>query len=127
MNLSRTRLAFGAHLSYLTWELKPSGEPLRDVPHWRGGLDATWKPSSRWTWRTESVWVSDRFNFQVPVPGQQIAGGYNTINLATGYDLGRSVTAFVRVENLLDHHYHEFIGFPAAGATAYAGLNYRIP
>lgn len=119
-------LSFGAHLAYLTWKLNPSTEPLRDVPHWRSGIDATWKASSRWTWRAEGVWVSQRFNFQVPVSNQQIAGGYTTINVATGYDLGHSVSAFARVENLLDHHYHEFIGFPAAGATAYAGLNFRV-
>jgi outer membrane receptor protein involved in Fe transport len=120
------RLDLGAHVSYLTWSLNPAGEPLRDVPHWRGGVNATWKVSPRWTWRAESLWVSQRFDFQVPVPAQTIAGGYNSINLSTGYDMGHGVSAFVRAENLLDHHYHEFIGFPAAGATVYAGLNFHV-
>ena len=119
-------LRLGAHLAYLTWELKPSGEPLREVPHWRSGLDATWKASRRWTWRAEGLWVSQRFDFQVPVPSQEIARGYVTANLSTGYDLSDSVSAFARVENLFDLHYHEFVGFPAAGAAVHIGLNYKI-
>jgi outer membrane cobalamin receptor len=120
------RLMLSAHFSYLTWELQPSGEPLRDVPHSRGGLQATWNASSRWTWRAETLLVSSRFNFQVPVPGQLMAGGYTSVNLATSYDLRRSVTAFARIENFLNHRYHEFIGFPSAGTVAYVGLSFRI-
>ncbi len=120
------RVTLDAHLSYLTWELNPSGEPLRDIPHWRGGLQATWRASSRWTWRAEALFVSSRFDFQVPVPAQQIAGGYTSVNISGGYEVRRSLTAFVRVENLLDHHYQEFIGFPSPGAIAYLGFRYRI-
>jgi len=120
------RLSVGGHLSYLAWELNPSTEPLRDVPRWRGGLNATWKITPRWAAMAESLWVGPRFNFQVPVPSQTTVGGYSTTNLSGSYDLGHSVTAFLRVDNLLDSHFHEFIGFPNPGITVRAGLGFQI-
>lgn len=119
-------LSFGAHGQYVSWALEPAGEPLRDVPRWRGGLNATWKPAARWSGRAEQIWVTRRYNFQVPVPAQKTVGGYAITNLVASYKLGPSVTAFARIDNLFDHHYHEFIGFPAPGAEARVGLEWRI-
>jgi vitamin B12 transporter len=121
------RLRLGAHLTYLTWDLKPSGEPLRDVPRWRSGLDGTWRITPKWTTRAESMWLGRRYNFQVPVPNQSSVGGYFTATFSSSYDLSHSITAFLRLDNLLDDRFHEFIGFPSPGITARAGLSFRIP
>ncbi len=120
------RLSVGGHLSYLTWELNPSTEPLRDVPRWRGGLNATWRITPRWVVRAGTLWIGPRFDFQVPVPDQTTVGGYSTTSLSSSCDLGHSVTAFVRLDNLLDDKFHEFIGFPSPGITARVGLGFKM-
>jgi vitamin B12 transporter len=48
--------------------------------------------------------------------------GYVVANLAADYDLGHGVTAFARIDNLLDRHYQDPIGFLRPGLSAFAGI-----
>jgi vitamin B12 transporter len=48
--------------------------------------------------------------------------GYTLVNLAGSYDLGHGVTAFARINNLLDRHYQDPIGFDRPGLGVFAGL-----
>jgi outer membrane cobalamin receptor len=67
-----------------------------------------------------------RADFQVPVLDQTTVGGYSTTSLSSSYDLGHSVTAFVRLDNLLDDKFQEFIGFPSPGITVRVGLGFKM-
>jgi vitamin B12 transporter len=49
-------------------------------------------------------------------------GGYTLVNLAASYDLGHGVTAFMRVNNLLDRRYQEPIGFLHQGLGVFGGV-----
>jgi len=60
------------------------------------------------------------------VPLQQTAGGYSTASLATSYEFSDAFTASVRVDNLFNQKYHEYIGFPNPGVYIRAGVSYRF-
>ncbi len=47
---------------------------------------------------------------------------YTLVNLAGSYELGHGVTAFARIDNLLDRRYQEPIGFLHQGLGVFAGL-----
>jgi outer membrane cobalamin receptor len=51
---------------------------------------------------------------------------YKKMNMAGAYKIGRSLTAFLRVENLLDQDYQEVLGFPAYRLNFSVGLRLRI-
>ena len=44
------------------------------------------------------------------------------MNLAGSYDLGNGVTAFARIDNLLDRRYQDPIGFLHPGLGVFAGV-----
>jgi vitamin B12 transporter len=50
------------------------------------------------------------------------ANGYTLVNIAGSYDVGHGVTAFARINNLLDRHHQEPIGFSRPGLGVFAGL-----
>lgn len=52
--------------------------------------------------------------------------GYARIDLAASYELRRGVTAFGRVENLLDKHYEETLGFPALRRSYRLGMRFSL-
>jgi iron complex outermembrane receptor protein len=106
--------------------LQDTTEPLRDVPHWQSGGGITWKVKSRWHSQADITAVGRRYDFQVPVPLQQTAGGYSTVSLATSYEFSDAFTASVRVDNLFNQKYHEYIGFPNPGVYIRAGVSYRF-
>jgi vitamin B12 transporter len=52
--------------------------------------------------------------------------GYARIDLATRYQIGRGVSAYVRVANLFDKSYQDALGYPALGRELRLGMNYRF-
>jgi vitamin B12 transporter len=50
------------------------------------------------------------------------ANGYTLVNLAASYDLGNGVSAYARINNLLDRHYENPIGFLQPGFGIFAGV-----
>ena len=121
-----SRLEFRAHASYLEWRLKNTAEPLRDIPHWQSGGSLNWRIRPRWYSEAGILAVGRRYDFQVPVPQQRVAGGYTTVHLTSSYDFSDRLTGFVRVDNLFNHRYHEYIGFPNPGVYVRTGVRYRF-
>jgi vitamin B12 transporter len=52
--------------------------------------------------------------------------GYARFDFATSYNIGRGLSFYGRVTNLLDKQYQEAVGFPALGRDVRLGLNYRF-
>ncbi len=50
------------------------------------------------------------------------APGYVLVNLAGSYDLGHGLTAFARIDNLLNEHYQEPLGYDHPGLGVFGGL-----
>ena len=48
--------------------------------------------------------------------------GYTLVNLAGFYNLGNGLTAYGRINNRLDRHYQNPIGFRQPGFGVFAGL-----
>jgi outer membrane cobalamin receptor len=55
-----------------------------------------------------------------------MAGGYSTTNLVLQHSFPNGLDGFVRIENLFDREYHEFVGFPNPGLGARVGVRYRF-
>jgi vitamin B12 transporter len=121
-----SRLELRTYASYLQWRLMDTTEPLRDVPHWQSGGGITWKIRPRWHSQADILAVGRRYDFQVPVPLQQTVGGYSTASLSTSYEFSDAFTGSVRVDNLFNQQYHEYIGFPNPGAYVRVGVQYRF-
>ncbi len=119
------KVRFGLDFSYLTWKIQPAVQPFRDIPHGNGGVHLEWKPSERFRARVETQWMGRRYDFQTPVPNQTSTGGYSNSNFSASYDLDPKFTFFVRADNFLDSHYHEYIGFPSPGAAVRAGVQFH--
>jgi outer membrane receptor protein involved in Fe transport len=54
------------------------------------------------------------------------AAGYARVDLGGWYAINPRVTAYVNVENALNNHYNEVVGYPALSANFRAGLRFRI-
>jgi vitamin B12 transporter len=121
-----SRLELRTYASYLQWRLMDTTEPLRDVPHWQSGGGITWKIRPRWHSQADILAAGRRYDFQVPVPLQQTVGGYSTASLSTSYEFSDAFTGSVRVDNLFNQQYHEYIGFPNPGVYVRVGVQYRF-
>jgi vitamin B12 transporter len=64
---------------------------------------------------------SDFFGF-----GITHAAGYVRVDLGGWYALTSRVTAYATIQNALDKHYDEVVGYPALGANFRAGMRFRI-
>ena len=113
------------HVSFLRADLIGSDEPLRDRPRWRGGIQLGWS-GRRSHLQAATLWVGPRFDFQIPVPDRRVAGGYSTTSVALSYKISEVWIPYIRVENLWNRKFHEFVGFPNPGIFAKAGLQYRF-
>ncbi len=86
------------------------------------------------------AWIGERFDAQVngyflgrrrdvdPVTFSRFANndGYARVDFAGGYRITPRVTAFGRIENLLNQNYQEVLGYPAYRLNFSAGLRVRI-
>jgi vitamin B12 transporter len=50
------------------------------------------------------------------------ANGYTVVNLEGSYDLREGLTAYARIDNLLDRHYQDPLGFQRPGFGIFAGV-----
>lgn len=126
VTLPYSKLRLEGDVSYLDWKLIGTVEPLRDQPHWQGGLRADWTVTKKLTTEINNRWVGRRFDFQVPAPLIDSVGGYSTTSVAATYVVSKQVSTYARIDNVLDRRYHEFLGFPNPGIYARVGVRYRF-
>jgi outer membrane receptor protein involved in Fe transport len=108
------------------------GLPLLRRPRHSGAFEASWV-DQRFDATIDGSIVGQRRDF-IPFPfskfdesGQPIFNdGYAKINAAGAFHLNRLVSLFARVENLLNQHYQEVLGFPAYRLNFAAGLRIRV-
>ena len=54
------------------------------------------------------------------------AAGYTRVDVGGWYAINSRITAYANVENALNAHYNEVVGYPALTANVHAGLRFRI-
>jgi hypothetical protein len=72
------------------------------------------------------VWVAPRYDYQLPAPDRFLAPAYWVANVVARRTFRGGVSGFVRVDNLANHHYQEFVGFPNPGVQARVGMDFVI-
>jgi vitamin B12 transporter len=92
-------------------------------PRDKASLNATWQVSEAASVSATVLYIGPwvDINRSGSVSGL-IAKGYTLVNLAGSYDLGHGLTAYARINNLLDQHYQDPTGFLHPGLGIFAGL-----
>jgi vitamin B12 transporter len=102
-------------------------EELLRRPKHKGNLNATWRASDALlldaSVLTVSSWVDGNRDFSIP---RLDAPGYTTVNLAASFDVSRQWAVFGRIENLLDRHYENPVGFLQPGIAVFAGIRTQL-
>jgi vitamin B12 transporter len=120
------QLSLNGQLTFLDAHLLDTVEHLRDLPRWRGGVGIEWKFTSRVRLRTDALWVGQRYDFQVPIPNQQTVPKYATTDLVVSYMATDRSKIYLRIDNLLNSKYQEFLGFPNGGIYARIGIDFQL-
>lgn len=98
-------------------------EELIRRPKVKAGLTATWTPSPRLRLAAsllyKGAWVDIDRAFQVP---RLTASPYAVLNLSGDYELRPGVTVFARIDNALNRHFEEPVGFDKPGLGAFGGV-----
>jgi len=81
---------------------------------------------SRWAGTLGGSFVGRRPDSDFSGFGIDHGAGYARVDVGGWYALNSRMTAYVNVENALDRHYNEVVGYPALGANFRAGMRFRI-
>jgi len=96
-------------------------------PKNKASLNASWQAAKDMrltaTMLYVGSWIDGNRDFTIP---RLDAGGYTTLNLTADYDVRDNVTLYGRIDNLLDRHYQNPVGFDQPGLGAYAGIKTKF-
>ncbi|MGA8154237.1 MAG: TonB-dependent receptor [Terriglobales bacterium] len=81
---------------------------------------------SRWGGTLGGSFVGRRPDSDFSGFGIDHAAGYVRVDIGGWYAIDSRMTAYINVENVLDRHYNEVVGYPALGANFRAGMRFRI-
>ena len=102
-------------------------EELLRRPKQKASVTATWQATGRLRLSASLVyvgaWVDRDRAFSLP-PFK--ASPYAAVDLSGDYDLGHGVTLFARIDNLLDRHYENPVGFDKPGIGAFGGVRLAL-
>lgn len=122
-------LAVANVIDFATLKLVPSKEiglPLVRRPKHSGAVNVAWT-GGRFDVTLDGFFVGRRRDVD-PVTFSRLVynEGYAKVDLAGGYRVTPRVTAFARVENLLNQNYQEALGYPAYRLNFSAGMRFRV-
>ncbi|MEW6131263.1 MAG: TonB-dependent receptor [Acidobacteriota bacterium] len=133
------KLQIAASYTYLRSRLEKSATAMNEV-----GLALLRRPKHSGAF--EINWIGNRFDLSFdgaivgkrrdldPISGARFLAsglpifndGYVKLNLAGSYKINNRLTAFLRIENLLNQKYEEILGYPANKLNFRAGMRLRI-
>ena len=105
--------------------LHQPGQPLIRRPKHSGSLLLNYL-ANRWGANLGGSFVGSRPDSDFLGFNINHAAGYARLDLGGWYALNSRVTAYVNIENALNSHYNEVVGYPALTANFRAGLRFRI-
>ena len=106
-------------------ELHQPGQPLLRRPKHSGSLLVTYL-GSRWGANLGGSFVGRRTDSDFLGFGITHAAGYARADLGGWYAINSRITAYANVENALNNHHNEVVGYPALTANFRAGMRFRI-
>ena len=120
-------LTLRADYTYLMAKNDILDQQLLRRPKNKVSLDAAWHVTDAALLSATIVYVgpSRDVNRSGTVSGLT-ASGYTLVNLAGSYDLGNGVSAYARIDNLLDRRYQSPIGFLRPGLGVFAGVRLAL-
>jgi vitamin B12 transporter len=81
---------------------------------------------SRWGGNLRGSFVGRRADSDFLDYGIDHAPGYVRADMGGWYVLSSRVSLYAEIENVLDRHYNEVVGYPALGTNFRAGMRFRI-
>lgn len=102
-----------------------AGNSLRRRPRHSGNLLLTYL-GSRWGANLGASFVGRRLDSDFFGLGFNHAAGYARVDLGGWYAINSRITAYLAVDNALNDHYNEVVGYPALTANFRAGMRFRI-
>jgi len=117
-------VSFHANLTSLTTRVTETGEPLRNRPNWRGGLELTVQVLPTVSLSSRVTFVSSRLDFQIPTQTTSV-GGYTKADATLTYRPDPAWSWYAALENLTNASYEEFQGFPGPPLTFRLGIAYH--
>jgi len=105
--------------------LHQPGQPLLRRPKHSGNVMLTYL-GSRWGANLGGSFVGRRADSDFLGFNIDHAAGYARVDLGGWYAINSRVTAYANVENALNDHYNEVVGYPALTANFRAGMRFRI-
>ncbi len=109
-------------LSYTNARNQLTGAALRDVPSWLAGATLRWQPDADWNVSLDFNHVGALVDNSVPT-GDVTLPGHERVDLAASYVLTPNFTLHAGVDNLLDQHYEDVVGFASPGAVVRGGIS----
>jgi vitamin B12 transporter len=107
--------------------LHQPGQPLLRRPKHSGSMLMTYL-GARWGANLGGSFVGRRADSDFLNLGFNIthAAGYARIDLGGWYAINSRITAYANIENALNAHYNEVVGYPALTANFRAGVRFRV-
>jgi vitamin B12 transporter len=105
--------------------LLAAGEPLIRRPKHSGSLLLNYL-GNRWGANLGGSFVGRRADSDFLGFNINHAAGYARVDLGGWYAINSHVTGYVNIENALDKHYEEVVGYPALGINFRAGLRFQF-
>ena len=96
-------------------------------PKNKASLDAVWQATERASLSATLVYTGPWID--VNRSGTEsgiVANRYTLLNLAGSYDIGHGITAFARINNLLDRQYQDPVGFQHQGLGIFVGVRVAL-
>lgn len=102
-----------------------AGNPFLRRPKHSGSILLNYL-GNRWGGNLGASFVGRRTDSDFLGLGIDHAAGYARVDLGGWYAVNSRMTAYVNVENALDHAYNEVVGYPALGINVRAGMRFRL-
>lgn len=116
-------LALRADYTYTQAEDDIAHAQLERRPKHKASLNGTWQVTEKASLSATLVYVGSWTDSNRDGSATGLtAPGYTVANVAGSYDLGHGLTAFARIDNLLDRRYQDPTGFLRPGIGIYGGL-----
>jgi len=118
-------LGFRANVTYIDYQIPTGSDPLRQRPDWSGGIDATWRPMASVEATLAWLNVGQTYDTSIPTGGMNL-DAYNRVDVNVRWEAADSLVVALAVDNLLNAHYEDAIGFPAPGILPRLSVRYRF-